>query len=344
MIVYGLLVAFLLSILLCGALVPLLKAVAKEFNVFDLPKQVHKTHVGPIPYLGGVGVALTFVILIFSVWVSLGSDYLFLLSALTILIPALCLCVVGLIDDLLHLSAIIKFVFQLSFGALLVIGLYRQGQSVQLFGDWRVDSAITILWILVVTNSMNFIDNHDGIASVVTIITCAAVFVISNQSGSEILKYATVILAGTMIGFLVWNFPPASIYLGDAGSLFLGITLSILAIKLNIQTSGLSASIFIPFFLLGVPLLDFSVAISSRIRDKRPLTLGAKDHLAHRLSAKGLSKRSILFLLGFLQLISCSLAVSISIFDTQNLEFIILFGALTFILLYVYFLSRSEHV
>lgn len=341
---FGFILTFLISIFLCGASVPLLKAAAIKFQIYDLPEQAHKTHVGRIPYLGGVGVAFTFLIVMFSVWVHVKPDYSFLFSALTLLLPALFLCVVGLIDDIMHLSAIIKFTFQLFFGALLVMVLLLQGQSVQVFGDWRIDSAVAILWILVVTNSMNFIDNHDGIATSITFISCVAIFIIGKESKSEILMYASAILAGTMLGFLVWNFPPASIYLGDAGSLFLGIFLSILAIQLNIQTSGLAASIFIPFFLLGVPLLDFSVAISSRIKDKRPLTLGAKDHLAHRLSARGLSKRSVFFLLSSLQLVSCSLAVSISIFDILNIELVTLAGALTFIGLYVFFLSSSEQV
>jgi UDP-GlcNAc:undecaprenyl-phosphate GlcNAc-1-phosphate transferase len=159
------------------------------------------------------------------------------------------------------------------------------------FGDSNLNTAVSIIWIVGICNSVNFFDNLDGAASGAVAIAALGVFFVSFDRGQELVSALSVVTAGATIGFLMWNKSPAKIYMGDAGALFLGIIISVATIRLNPGITPTWQSLAIPVMLLAVPLLDTCVAVFSRLaRGLSPLT-GGKDHLSHRLVRAGLSRR-----------------------------------------------------
>jgi len=168
-------------------------------------------------------------------------------------------------------------------------GVVEQGVNLS-SGNW-INTAVTIFWIVGICNSINFFDNLDGAASGAVAIAALGVFFIAFDRGQELVSALSIVTAGATIGFLMWNKSPAKIYMGDAGALFLGIIISVAAIRLNPGITPTWKSLTIPVILLAVPLLDTCVAVSSRLaRGLSPLT-GGKDHLSHRLVRAGLSRR-----------------------------------------------------
>jgi UDP-GlcNAc:undecaprenyl-phosphate/decaprenyl-phosphate GlcNAc-1-phosphate transferase len=292
---------------LTGLLTWPVRALAIRLGAMDAPNLARKTQVEPVPYLGGVAIALGISIITFAaVFVggnkSGGSfngenaDQLKDL-ALTVLLPALVLGVMGLIDDLRSLSPWPRLIAQSVVGTVVAfvivengtIGTPFGGASSTESGSW-INTAVTIFWIVGICNSINFFDNLDGAASGAVAVAALGVFFIAFDRGQELISALSIVTAGATIGFLMWNKSPAKIYMGDAGALFLGIIISVATIRLNPGITPIWKSLAIPVILLAVPLLDTCVAVFSRLaRGLSPLT-GGKDHLSHRLVRAGLSR------------------------------------------------------
>jgi UDP-GlcNAc:undecaprenyl-phosphate GlcNAc-1-phosphate transferase len=249
-----------------------------------------KTQAEPVPYLGGVAIALgisitTFLALFFS-----NDNSLIIERGLTAIIPALLLGIVGLVDDLRSLPAWPRLIIQTMVGTVIALVLVATGTLGIAFNNDFVNVFVTIVWIVGICNSINFFDNIDGAASGTVAIAALGVFIIAFDRGQELLSSLTIVTVGATLGFIIWNKSPAKIYMGDAGALFLGVIISVATIRVNPGITPNWMSLAIPIVLLAVPLLDTCVAVFSRIsRGVSPLT-GGKDHLSHRLVRAGLSR------------------------------------------------------
>jgi UDP-GlcNAc:undecaprenyl-phosphate GlcNAc-1-phosphate transferase len=289
---------------LTGLLTWPVRALAIRLGAMDAPNLARKTQAEPVPYLGGVAIALGIsLITLGAVFVGAdnfageNNDQLKDL-AITILLPALVLGAMGLFDDLRSLSPWPRLIMQTVVGTIVAFVIVENGTIGTPFGNgdatdsgsW-INTAVTIFWIVGICNSINFFDNLDGAASGAVAIAALGVFVIAFDRGQELVSALSIVTAGATIGFLMWNKSPAKIYMGDAGALFLGIIISVATIRLNPGITPTWHSLAIPVMLLAVPLLDTCVAVFSRLaRGLSPLT-GGKDHLSHRLVRGGLTRR-----------------------------------------------------
>jgi UDP-GlcNAc:undecaprenyl-phosphate/decaprenyl-phosphate GlcNAc-1-phosphate transferase len=289
---------------LTGLLTWPVRALAIRLGAMDAPNMARKTQSEPVPYLGGVAIALGIsIVTLGAVFIGAenfaGEDNGQLKDlALTVLLPALVLGAVGLFDDLRSLSPWPRLIVQTVVGTVVAFVIVENGTIGTPFGQGETDNsgswintAVTIFWIVGICNSINFFDNLDGAASGAVAIAALGVFFIAFDRGQELVSALSIVTAGATIGFLMWNKSPAKIYMGDAGALFLGVIISVATIRLNPGITPIWQSLAIPVMLLAVPLLDTCVAVFSRLaRGLSPLT-GGKDHLSHRLVRAGLSRR-----------------------------------------------------
>ena len=281
---------------LTGLLTWPVRSLAIRLGAMDAPNMARKTQAEPVPYLGGVAIALGITLITFAaVFVGgnkSGENTEQLKDlALTVLLPALVLGAMGLVDDLRSLSPWPRLITQSFVGTVVAFVIVENGTTGTPFGTSTLNTAITIFWIVGICNSINFFDNLDGAASGAVAIAALGVFFIAFDRGQELVSALSIVTAGATIGFLMWNKSPAKIYMGDAGALFLGIIISVATIRLNPGIVPTWKSLAIPVILLAVPLLDTCVAVFSRIaRGLSPLT-GGKDHLSHRLVRAGLTRK-----------------------------------------------------
>jgi len=280
---------------LTGLLTWPVRALAIRLGAMDKPNLARKTQVEPVPYLGGVAIALGITITTLAAVFIGGNKNLENTDqikdlALTVLLPALLLGAMGLIDDLRSLSPWPRLITQSALGTVVALVIVNGGTTGTPFGTSTINTAVTIFWIVGICNSINFFDNLDGAAAGAVAIAALGVFFIAFDRGQELVSALSIVTAGATIGFLLWNKSPAKIYMGDAGALFLGIIISVATIRLNPGIEPTWKSLTIPVILLAVPLLDTCVAVFSRLaRGVSPLT-GGKDHLSHRLVRAGLTR------------------------------------------------------
>jgi UDP-GlcNAc:undecaprenyl-phosphate GlcNAc-1-phosphate transferase len=312
---------------LTGLLTWPVRALAIRLGAMDAPNMARKTQAEPVPYLGGVAIALGIsLITLGAVFVGAdnfageNSDQLKDL-ALTVLLPALVLGAMGLIDDLRSLSPWPRLIAQTVVGTVVAFVIIENGTIGTAFGvgysaseagngSW-LNTLVTIVWIVGICNSINFFDNLDGAASGAVAIAALGVFVIAFDRGQELVSALSIVTAGATIGFLMWNKSPAKIYMGDAGALFLGVIISVATIRLNPGITPTWHSLVIPLMLLAVPLLDTCVAVFSRIfRGVSPLK-GGRDHLSHRLIVKGFTRRQAAIALWLLSAVCGCISIAV---------------------------------
>ncbi len=298
---YQFMILGLSAFALTGLLTWPVRALAIRLGAMDAPNMARKTQAEPVPYLGGVAIALGISIVTFAAVFVGGNDFASDNSdqlkdlALTVLLPALVLGSMGLIDDLRSLSPWPRLITQTVVGTAVAFVIVENGTIGTPFSDegdssW-LNILVTIVWIVGLCNSINFFDNLDGAASGAVANAALGVFFIAFDRGQELVSALSIVTAGATIGFLMWNKSPAKIYMGDAGALFLGVIISVATIRLNPGITPTWQSLAIPVMLLAVPLLDTCVAVFSRLaRGLSPLT-GGKDHLSHRLVRGGLTRR-----------------------------------------------------
>ena len=280
---------------LTGLLTWPVRALAIRLGAMDAPNLERKTQAEPVPYLGGVAIALGITITtLAAVYVggnTSGENAGQIKDlALTVLLPALILGAMGLFDDLRSLSPWPRLIAQSLVGTVVALVIVNSGTTGTPFGTSTLNTAVSIFWIVGICNSINFFDNLDGAAAGAVAIAALGVFFIALDRGQELVSALSIVTVGATVGFLMWNKSPAKIYMGDAGALFLGIIISVATIRLNPGIEPIWKSLAIPVILLGVPLLDTCVAIFSRLaRGVSPLT-GGKDHLSHRLVRAGLTR------------------------------------------------------
>lgn len=273
------------------------RALAIKMNAMDRPNLERKTQKEPVPYLGGLAIALTIIIITYTLIAMNDPSREKFLLASHVLIPATILGLMGLIDDLRGLEAFPRLIFQ-TLAAILVSLILIQTETMGFaFGNKTIDTFVSIIWIVGICNAINFFDNLDGGAAGTVSAAAIGVFLIAFAQGQELISALAILSVGATLGFLMWNKAPAKIYMGDAGALFLGIILATLTIRMNPGINPNWKSLAIPVILLAIPILDTSVAVSSRIyRGLTPFN-GGKDHLSHRLVRIGLTHRIAAFVL-----------------------------------------------
>lgn len=279
LVVYGF--AFLFPLAATLLFTPVAAGVARRLGLLDRPN-AQKAHLEVTPYLGGVAVAVGLVVAGFVI----GST---VRQAAVVAACALVILLLGLVDDLRGLGPTVRVSVQASLAVVLWFEDVRAG----FFGIPALDLALTVVWIVAITNALNLLDNMDGLASGVTVLASLAYFAIAVSQGDYLVASFAAALAGASVGFLRHNFPPARIFLGDAGSLLLGFLLAVLGLMLDLDVPNDVLRIGVQALILGVPVFDTTFVVVSRLRGGRPLLLGGKDHSSHRLVAFGLSGRQV---------------------------------------------------
>ena len=330
------LVLAIVTFVFVGALTPLMRKLAIKVGAVDAPNLARKVQIEPVPYLGGVAIVIGVFVATYSTVIIADKD---IALASTVLIPAVVMAVMGLIDDLRGLPPWPRLIAQSVVGvivAAILISTDTIGTPSQIF---IVDAIVTIFWIVGVCNSINFFDNLDGGAAGTVVVISFFTFLIAYDRGQLMVSALSIVTAGATAGFLIWNRPPAKIYMGDAGALFLGIIVAVLTIRLKPDIQPNWKSLSIPLFLMAIPLLDTSVAVTSRIaRGISPFT-GGRDHLSHRLMRKGLHRRAAAITLWALAGVYGT--ISYAIYEGQSSALIIL-AALTWAYLFFFFI-RIPH-
>jgi len=268
-------------------LTPLARRIAWRYNVVDQPS-ARKVHTSATPLMGGLAIyaGMALALLIFS-------PRAYLVETLAIGAGASWMALIGLIDDRQGMDFRIKFLAQVV-AALVVI---LAGIKITLFHVPLLDGALTLIWIVALTNALNFLDNMDGLAAGLTGIAAAFFFILSAGEGQGLVSSLAAAITGAALGFLIFNFNPASIFMGDMGSQVLGFVLAILAIKLRFSTPPSISTWAVPVLVLGLPIFDISLVVFTRLREGRSPAQAGKDHTSHRLVQMGLSTRSAVLVL-----------------------------------------------
>jgi UDP-GlcNAc:undecaprenyl-phosphate GlcNAc-1-phosphate transferase len=276
----GYIAAFILSFSLTMYWTPLMRKAALQLGIVDSPDGKLKSQANAVPYLGGIAVFIGFLLTV-GILTDFNHETLgFLLSASIALM-------VGLIDDFGVLTPAQKLLGQ----GLAAIVLIKSGTYIKLtFLPLYVAIPLTVLWVLAVMNAMNIIDILDGLASGVAGIAALSIAAANLMAGRESQAFLSIVLAGATLGFLRHNFHPAKIYLGDAGSLFIGFMLAALSMNAGYTRVNLLAVIS-PMLILGIPLFDLMLVIWIRWRNRIPVMKGSPDHFALRLRRCKLSVR-----------------------------------------------------
>lgn len=264
-------------------LTPLALRLALRRQILDHPSEI-KAQSSPVPYLGGAAilVAFTLVVLLGALVrppVS-GFDQLAIILGLAVLLG-----IVGLLDDLRGLSPWLRLAVEVACG----VAVWATPAGADVFANDVLNLLVTVLWIVGITNAVNFLDNMDGLSAGVAAIAALFMFVITDANGQFLVASLALALAGCALGFLRSNFHPARIYMGDAGALFLGFMLATLALKIDLPNASTSVGLLVPPMLLAVPVFDTTLVTVARLRHGRSPLSGGRDHSSHRLVFVGIS-------------------------------------------------------
>ncbi len=289
------LICFILSFFISFLATPVMRLVALRLNILDRPHSNIKTHKTPVPYLGGVGIAISF-------WFSL-TLIRFLTSFPTgtlrslrgIFLGSLIIFILGLIDDIKHegLNFKLKFFIQISSAILLIL----YGIKIEFVKPEWLALTVTIIWIVGITNSLNIIDIMDGLSSGIALIASLGFFFVGLPTEEKIyVNFASIALAGACLGFLPYNLSQKlKIFMGDTGSLFIGFILSSISLGTS-YTAVNNIGLFAPIFILAIPIYDTLLVMYFRWKKGTSPFLGSKDHFALRLEKIGYSRKKILIL------------------------------------------------
>jgi len=303
---------FVVAALATTLFMPLLVRVAHRIRALDDTRQP------PVPRIGGLALALgaaTALALIGVVFAPTGQTLLARSTSIgPVTLGAAGVLVLGLIDDIRPVGAKIKFAVQIGIAA----GVYALGVRVRLlslpFGPADlgapVGAAVTILWLVGVTNAFNLLDGADGVAAGSAFFAASAIFIMSVTLGHPAIGLVTAALAGALLGFLPFNFPPARAFLGDSGSLLIGFLLAGVAVEASTKGPTLVA-IALPLVAFAVPVSDTTITLLRRLVRGRPLFEPDREHIHHRMASAGLSPRQVA---GLLYLVSAAFALAAMLF------------------------------
>ncbi|ANS76127.1 UDP-phosphate N-acetylglucosaminyl 1-phosphate transferase [Paenibacillus yonginensis] len=296
-------IGFVLTLALALVLTPLVKKFAFFIGAVDKPN-ARKVHTTIMPRLGGLGIFVAVMVALFAILPFIPDEYLSTRDVNFVrafMVGGTMIMLLGALDDRFQLNAKLKFVVQIVTACIVVFGfdIRIEFANIPFHSYSSVESWIaipfTILWIVGVTNAINLIDGLDGLAAGVSAIAIGTIAVMSFIIGNEIIAVICLLLLGSIIGFLYFNFHPAKIFMGDSGALFLGFSLALLSL-LGFKQVAI-VSFLTPLILIGVPLSDTMFAIVRRWMQKKPIFSPDKGHLHHCLRELGFSHRQTVLII-----------------------------------------------
>ncbi len=304
-------IAFVSSFLAVIIVTPFVIKFAIRIGAIDRPN-ARKVHEKVMPRLGGLAIFIGVIVGYF-----MGGVYTTQVTGITV--GAVLIVLLGILDDKYELSAGKKLLGQLIVAGIVVYtGLKIDILSIPFIGKFEVgilSYPITIFWIIAITNAINLIDGLDGLSAGISAIVIATLAMLAGFAGKELILTLSLIMLGSILGFLFYNFHPAKIFMGDTGALFLGYAIAILSL-LGLYKSVTLFSFVVPVIILGVPIFDTCFAIIRRVINKKPISAPDKSHLHHRLLAQGFSHRNtVLVIYGF----GVMFAISAVLFSTSTL-------------------------
>ena len=323
-VVLALLVALVVSFLAS----PLVKNFAYKVGAIDVPKDARRMHKTPTPRLGGLAIFLGFMISVI-LFVPIRGDR----EMQSILLGAVIIVVLGVVDDIMALPAMLKFVVQIVAALIPTLNgvIVRAVSNPNIFSDnpyWVLDwlsIPVTVLWIVAVTNSVNLIDGLDGLANGVSAISATTVLVISLIASEAQVALVMAALVGASVGFMPYNQNPAKMFMGDTGATFLGYILATMSIQGLFKFYAV-VSFVVPFLILGLPIFDTAFAFTRRIAHGQSPMHADRSHIHHRLIDLGLNQKQAV---ATLYVISAILGLSAVVLTTGGEgKAMILFAAL----------------
>ncbi len=277
---------------------PWAMSAARRLGVLDVPN-ARKVHLQPTPLLGGVAIyAAIWIALLIISRLELARQYVFLPNTTAqlalIFLSTVVLILVGILDDRTAggISPWAKLLGQVLAAAIVLAA----GVRFQVFGLLSLDLVLTLVWLVGISNAVNFLDNIDGLSAGATAIAAAFFFVLASANGQYLVAIMALAVAGGCFGFLRYNFNPAVIFMGDAGTLFLGFLLAIIGAKLQLGPTGWWGLIAAVLILI-LPIFDTTFVTLNRLRTGRRVTQGGKDHTSHLLVRRGLPHRQAVLVL-----------------------------------------------
>ncbi|MDO4281686.1 MAG: MraY family glycosyltransferase [Peptococcaceae bacterium] len=309
--------------------VPVVKLLAVRIGAVDKPN-ARKVHHKLMPRMGGLAIYAAF-------WLVVFTFYPFSQSLLGFFLGATMLVFVGIVDDVTDMPAKLKLLGQIIAACIATFGGIRIEFITSMFGETGMMALnifsvpVTVIWIVAIINAVNLIDGLDGLAAGVSAISATTLAICALINGLANVAVLGFALVGACLGFLIYNFHPASIFMGDTGSMFLGYTLAVFSI-MGAAKGVTFVAVFIPILALGIPIFDTLFAILRRMMANKPIFEADKAHLHHRLLARGLSHRNtVLLIYGISVLLSiCAIIVNEL---TSERGFIVVVLVLTFLLI-----------
>ena len=287
---------FLVALAITAISTPFLRRFAVWSGFIDTPED-RKVHKEPTPLLGGLAIVGGAVLAFLILWAALPTS-IRAPEVIGVLLASMVVAITGLIDDRFDLPAYVKFSGQVV--GFLIVVLF--GIQVRLPVPEWLNYMLTFVWLIGITNAVNFMDNMDGLSAGVSGVAASFILLLAVQNDQYLVAAMSAAILGACLGFLRYNFKPARIFMGDAGALFLGFLLAILCIQLRFPENSNFVTWMVPVFIMGLPIFDTTLVIFSRLRRRvNPLTTAGKDHLSHRLVRRGFSEMEavlILYLLG----------------------------------------------
>jgi UDP-GlcNAc:undecaprenyl-phosphate GlcNAc-1-phosphate transferase len=296
---------FALSLTLSFALTKFVRDICNHRRWVAAPSLERHLHETPLPRFGGVAIFFSLQLSLTVAWLVSHRDPHFHFGApgrtvWTILLPGMLIFLLGVYDDVRRAGPYLKFSVQAMAATMLYYGGLRVDALPLVFGPhllpWFVALPLTIVWVLAITNAFNLIDGLDGLAAGSALFSTLVVFVVALQGGFWLVVLMTIALAGAILGFLRFNFNPATIFLGDCGSLFIGFLLSALALE-GTQKATTIIAVAIPVVSFGLPILETTLSVLRRIIGGRPVFTADREHIHHRLLHLGLSHRQVVIVL-----------------------------------------------
>lgn len=280
-------IIFLLALTITGFSTPWVRRAAIALGFVDEPAR-RKLHSTPMPLMGGVAMVAGFIVAILFFYGSLPR------TVTAVFLAGIIVALIGLLDDRYDLPAWAKFTAEFAIVATLLF--FDIGVKLPL-PNW-LNFLITFVWILGITNAINFLDNMDGLSAGISAVSAAFILLLGSQGGQYLVSILAAAVLGACLGFLRYNFKPAQIFMGDAGALFLGFLLAVMALQLRFPINISAVTWMVPVFIMGVPIFDMSLVVFSRLRRGfNPMTTSGKDHISHRLVNLGFSQREAVLIL-----------------------------------------------
>jgi UDP-GlcNAc:undecaprenyl-phosphate/decaprenyl-phosphate GlcNAc-1-phosphate transferase len=323
----------IVSTAISAILTPFVRKFAVRFNVIDVPKDHRRVHNKPTPLLGGLAIYFSFVITLILCKGALTNSEIGLIIGATIIVIG------GVIDDKYNIRPWKKLLFQISaalvlifFGVSINVITNPISNIYEFINIGYLCIPLTIIWIVGITNAVNLIDGLDGLAAGISLIASITLFIISILNSRNEAATLIIIFSGAILGFLPYNFNPATIFMGDTGSQLLGFMLAGISIRGAIK-SAVAFSIAVPILALGIPIYDTLFAMIRRKINGKPIMAPDRGHLHHRLLDMGLTQKQVVAIMYIISAILGTFSIIAMEINPQKSYFVLLAVMIVLILI-----------